>query len=212
MRILLITAYDCPDLDRAVEYATALRRNAHFFHRIQILAEDGHKAWSRFGLLPPNAVVEFVDKRQTFSDLLMFANERFDCHHVVLSNSDIVFDETIKLVECIDWRKSLCVLAKHETCPGRSIPKLVKATGSFDAFAFVPKVSKQLIAQTRFYQGRMHCDKRFAFEAQAAGYHVFNPCRHIHATHLHKTKYRTYNASSGLWGPTATVNPDVTIP
>jgi hypothetical protein len=131
-------------------------------------------------------------KRHTYADLIEFANSQVSCI-VLISNCDIYYDETLKLLETIDFSRRAVCLSKIEIIDenGRLFYLTSAMKGySQDSWAFKPPIRKMPSAD--FYMGIQRCDNRIAWEFNAIGLVPFNPSESIRSYHYHLSGVRTY--------------------
>ena len=111
----------------------------------------------------------------------------------ILANSDIEFDETIKLAENIKEEEFYCLtryednglLHKHND------PYL----GSDSQDVWIWK-NKSKIQESNFFLGVPGCDNKIAYIAEINGYRVKNPSIDIKTYHRHKTDLRPGSSSN----------------
>jgi hypothetical protein len=117
--------------------------------------------------------------RPTYSDIFSIINNISNEDDInVLSNSDIYFDDTVKLLNCI--RLNECyALSRYEN---NTI--LINGYGSQDTWVFKGKIKN---INANFFLGVPGCDNRIAYEIQQVGYNVMNPSLSIKTHHVHKS-------------------------
>ena len=170
--ILIIQRATSPDPARAKEFADALASN------------------QASGLFEH---IELVEGRPEITDLFRLAG-KFAGHVVVLANSDITFDESIRLAEDIGLREFYCI--------SRWEPEGLRSwADSHDAWVFRPPCA--IVAP--FQLGRFGCDGRLAWLVKDAGYTVSNPCHSIKLLHHHASGVRTYSRNQWIEGEYAEV-------
>ena len=131
-----------------------------------------------------------VSKRQTFKDVMSFINseEWFKDSYNIIINTDVFFDESLKLIEKVNFNKKVCVaLTRHESNHTKKIIRFreEKYIGcSQDAWIFKGQIDVDLNS-IDFYFGIPGCDNRLAYELDKKGYKLLNPCKDIIVYHYH---------------------------
>lgn len=135
------------------------------------------------------AVIPLGGVRPTFNDFFRHANTLLPNDSVVaIINSDIFFDETIRLAENIG-KNEVYALSRWDIQKDGSA-KLFNRSDSQDVWIFRTPVGE--IKGADFTMGRAGCDNRIAFLFEQAGYKVTNPCKSIINYHLHLSGVRNY--------------------
>jgi hypothetical protein len=118
----------------------------------------------------------------------------------ILCNSDIFFDDTIKLVEGIK-HKELYALSRWDWFnPDRSV--LFDRQDSQDTWIVRGRIEN---VAGDFSLGLKGCDNRIAYEFDKSGYKVSNPSRSIKTHHVHNSQIRTYSWTNVVPAPYKTV-------
>jgi hypothetical protein len=160
-------------------------------------AKDLRRAW-----LDPKATLVRPLKRQTFADLIGYANGLRN-GLVMLSNADIYYDGTLALLSKVDFLKHVVCLSKTEVTDGQH------RSWSQDSWIWKPPI--KVIGD--YYMGLMRCDNRLAFELREIGLIPINPCDSIHSHHLHASEIRTYCKTQDVVpGPVFWIPPPYSIP
>lgn len=108
----------------------------------------------------------------------------------VIANSDVYFDETIRLAGNILPDEFYALTRQTVHADGRCT--FYGKTWSQDAWVFRGP-PKERLSGCDFPTGQPRCDGRLAFEAQAAGYRVLNPSLSIRIFHLHSSGVRNHD-------------------
>ena len=146
--------------------------------------------------------------RMTFNDWFDFANrlgERVPREPMIVANSDIYFDDTIKLLNA-DYleKRFVCLSRRHATLDQVGVPPVdLQAPCAQDAWAFMPPLRYRPVFD--FTTGCRGCDNRIAAEMSLMGYPVSNPCESVHAFHVHASRVTNYGPA--VPGPHMNVNP-----
>lgn len=104
----------------------------------------------------------------------------------VLANTDIEFTPSLELVKSFPWtnRVMFAVTRADEEM-------LVNPTASQDAWMCLGRPVLQPNF-ANFYLGKAGCDNALAWQFQASGYTVLNPCQSLVLIHHHQSNVRTY--------------------
>lgn len=188
---LIVQYYRSVDPARQVELDTCLRNNLvnQFISKVHLLTEE------KFDFVQfPNVdkiVQRVVGERLTFEMAFSYAND-FDSEGDliwILSNADIYFDESLKLVEWEYLDGVVYALTRHDVQADGAI-KLVDsafAHGCQDAWFFRSPLPLNSMF-TQFYLGIPGCDNRIANEFIQAGSKVINPAYLLRSLHLDLTR------------------------
>lgn len=138
--------------------------------------------------------------RPSFAEL--FAMCKADCVNCI-ANSDIAFDETIRLAENI--REGQVYALSRWDVPSAGPAALWDHADSQDTYivrggphiidahtAMARKDGEEEEVDIPFTQGVAGCDNRLLHVLRAAGYKVTNPSKSIRTYHLHTSQYRSY--------------------
>lgn len=148
-----------------------------------------------------------VQRQPTGADFLKYANSTLNERFVLFSNADIVFDESLGLInaDAFTTGKQGYVLSVLPPPPNG---KYMKAFGgecqvprrctlgkfdgwdhggqSWDAFLFRPPFAGALdLARINHTMNLLGAENRVAYELKRAGVSLSNPCLHVHAYHWH---------------------------
>jgi lipopolysaccharide biosynthesis glycosyltransferase len=185
---LLIDYYKNPRPERAEELDFCFLENINSkeFDYIHVFQESPLPIKD----IPSNVIVNQVQGRSTYQYYFDYAKKNIPQDDIiVLSNSDIFFDESISKVKEIDLSDK--VLALTRFCPyqghwlneeGYIIPYDIHHR-SQDVWIWKNPLN---IDTANFNTGVLGCDNKIAFELHKVGYQVWNPsfsiiCYHKHA-------------------------------
>lgn len=184
---LIVQYYLCADPARQEEIDTCLRNNLTnpLISTIHLLTEEDFD-FDQF----PNAnkiVQTVIGERLTFEAAFLYANAADPEGNLVwiLSNADIYFDDTLRLVEWQNLDGVVYALTRHDVQADGTI-KLVDASfahGCQDVWIFRSPLPLNKMF-TQFYLGIPGCDNRIAYELIQAGMVTLNPCLQITALHM----------------------------
>ena len=184
---LIVQYYRCATPERQAEIDTCLRNNLlnPYLSAIHLLTEEQFDL-SQF----PNCdkiVQTVVGERLTFERAFQYANDTDHDGKLIwiLSNADIYFDESLRLVELKNLAGTLYALTRHDVQPDGAMKLVAEsfAHGSQDAWIFTTPVDL-IRMYTKFRLGIPGCDNRIAYEFLRHGLVVTNPAISIKCIHL----------------------------
>jgi hypothetical protein len=173
-------------------------RQAELDHAARVNASSG--LFSDIGL------VDGTKQRLTFADLFDFAHKTFPDKVCVVANSDISFDQSLKLVLPLILPNTLVALSRWEndTSPVMGGHVHDEESGklfshSQDVWIFRGGCLPPFPADQPL--GTLACETRMAYEAAAAGVLLLNPALSIRTRHHHASNIRTYTKKDICHGP-----------
>jgi hypothetical protein len=113
----------------------------------------------------------------------------------IICNSDIFFDDTIRLASHLPPRKAYALSRWDFINPQHS--NLFNREDSQDTW-IIRGPAKHIVGN--FTLGMKGCDNRIAFELQQAGYHPTNPAHSIKTHHVHNSNVRNYSHKDTVKG------------
>lgn len=142
---------------------------------------------SESGLFSSVATIDGDEKRITLGEMFDACHSRFQGELCVVANSDIIFDETIRLAEKCLRGCAMLALTRWE---GESSPNMLGHyenarffSGSQDSWAFyggsIPRVDVEIP------MGHVGCDNAIVGWAVKKGVRVANPAIDIRTFHVH---------------------------
>lgn len=187
--ILIQQAYDSSNPSRRRELLEARARNADA------------------GVFDAIETVDGADRRASFADLFRLAADRFAGELCVIANSDIAFDESVRLAAPLvaGDRPVLIALTRWDDAAGPSMEGRIEPTAwrfyshSQDAWMFVAGRLPEFPAD--FLLGIPGCESRMAYEAAAAGVRIVDPALSLRTWHLHASGTRTWTRRQAYRGP-----------
>jgi len=226
----LVCYYLPPTPLRLREYSTALQHNInntqiseiHLFQEDSALEACEWPEAKRMRELWKSPKIKSVGirKRQTYSNLIDYANENLQGYTTMISSSDIFYDATLSFLERINFSKNVVCLSRIELSEavhtgytrlalredGNKMFVLTDEVKSFsqDTWVFKPPIKK---INADFYMGIMRCDNRIAFEFNKIGFQPINPCNNIRSYHLHDSAVKTYTSADVVPGPVLFIKP-----
>jgi hypothetical protein len=199
-KVVLITQlYREENVSRHNEILAALTQNIlnPYIDEIHLLQHD-----TLVHLCEKVKIKSHVESRLSFGGAIEYANQiDLKGSIVVMSNNDIVFDESLRwlhdplVTRMLARFESFC-LSRHEP-PEQSVHGIGTQCGpgyigSHDVFiAHSPLPNHLASALKTVFFGQAGADARFIYEARRAGLVVSNPCKSIRAVHWHRSGKRS---------------------
>lgn len=143
--------------------------------------------------------IEVDDKnkdRLMFSYAFHFINNNLSGEPCILSNSDIIFDNTLSLFNNYNWNNKFLALSRYNDFARKQLALQY----SQDAWLFMSPC-KIPLGKCNFTLGKMGCDGRIAYLAHDSGYHLLNPALSIYSYHVHESNFRTYKINDRVEKP-----------
>lgn len=194
MRVHLCTPYfRSKSDDRQSEFDECLKGNLEnpFIERITLFIDDACEPPFRHEKM---RIVE-IPRRLTYRDWLEFALADPTPHISVLSNTDILFDETVaKLATVFSRNNRFVALSRHERIGG-ALERHPDPKWSQDVWAARNdgEFNELFRRAVDFPLGVPRCDNKIVYEAAVHGLDVINPFPSIRAIHLHESQVRGYH-------------------
>jgi len=145
------------------------------------------------------------NKKLSFPNAIHFINTYLKDKNVILSNSDIYFDETLNEIKKID-SNDVYALLRYDNGILYSDDFNIPRNNSQDCWIFRSPLNIPL-DKINFTLGQLGCDNILAYQLYSHGYKVSNPCYSIHTHHLHDSQYRTYNESDRMHSTYMNIKP-----
>lgn len=150
----------------------------------------------------PKITPIYIRHRPTYDVMFSFVNSYTgDQDYNVIANSDIYFDETLKLVN--QYNPNYCLALTRWEVEKTGI-RFLNRRDSQDVWIFKGKARD---VKGDFGLGVPGCDNAIAFRFEQAGYKVINPSRTIKTYHLHQSGVRTYNVNVKVPQPYKLIEP-----
>lgn len=150
-----------------------------------------------------------VEKQPTYADFFTFAGRRLAQHVVILSNTDVVFDDTLGLVDLESFRSSTNAFVISVATPPKNgmYKRVLKkdcqrnignrcAIGRFDHWQYggaswdsyvfrAPVPATVNMTNLNFTMNRWNAENHAGAALVLGGLNLSNPCYHVHAYHWH---------------------------
>jgi len=198
---LFISYWKSPNDVRNDEIITTINTNitSKLFDEIYIFVGDDMPS------IVKSDIVKYELNLDMLSDFLRFIENRTDSNSInVIANSDILFDETLKLADDIA-DDEIYTITRYEDDGLLHNPTCSFGT-SQDCWLY--KGNFKIIINNFNYSffGKIGCDGKFAYDLITTGYKVKNPCKSIKIHHNHKSDLREGSSNS------LNLNPDNRLP
>lgn len=193
MKIYLSTPYfRSSDDARQAEYDSCLKGNIDNPHidKIFLFIDDGHVP----DFVNGKANVIHIDQRLTYADWLSFTAD-FGLEYVsILSNTDILFDETVSELKTILARRNRFVALSRYEKEGDQLTPHPRPRWSQDVWAVngASDITPALIKAADFPLGVPRCDNKIVYEFAMHGWDLINPFPTVRAIHFHESQIRNY--------------------
>lgn len=141
--------------------------------------------------------ITYINDRPTFGFCFELANSLYPNSNIIISNADIYFNDTLKLLTGYSLENKFLALTRWNlTKDGNLVPYIWPdgRKGEYSQDSWIFETPLKSFFDDNIQLGIPHCDGRIAFEAQRAGLHVLNPCISLQCCHVHLTGKHNYSA------------------
>jgi len=147
--------------------------------------------------------------RLSYSTAINYANNNLTDYIVILANSDIYFDHTLRALYTGNLEDKVLALSRYDILVDGGIGfNLFSAPMSQDAWIFISPLSRGVsLENLNIVMGLPGCDNRVSYEIRKGGYNIMNPCGTVIARHFHRTKKRNYSQKDTIKGSYLPVPP-----
>ena len=184
---LLINFFTSKEEHRNKEYIFCLSENINNSHikRIFLFVEKEEDIPK---IVSEKIEIVEIENRPVFQDLIRYANEKLAGERCIISNSDIIFDGTLRHLDELELSDYMIALTRWDINKEHTIEYYDKDNKGWtqDAWVFEPPIK---IEEADFFIGVPGQENRIAYLAHEAGLHVINPAFLIIIKHLHITDY-----------------------
>lgn len=171
-----------------------------------------------------------VAKQPTYADFFIFAGQRLAEQLVIVSNTDVVFDDTLGLVDHEHLQSGVHAYvlsvspplhgglyrrAMRRECDSAQRCTIGRFDGwqaggtSWDSYLFkAPMPAAVNMAHLDFTMNRNHAENHAGAILRLGGLNLQNPCYHVHAYHWHCSA-KMHSGGDDLWSPKAPKLPSV---
>ncbi len=183
---LFTTWYAESVFQRHREYLMCMDRNrsCSALAAIHVFDESGSLTASE------NLQPRSLTRRPTYQDFFKWIDEvAGPGDFSIIANTDICFDDSIRLLERLDWSGRLALAISRWDVGEDGRAQLFDRGDSQDCWIFRGPVTG---VEGNFPLGVYDCDNKIAWELQQAGYRVLNPALSLRTYHHHQCGYRSY--------------------
>ena len=204
--IYLITQFYLPnDTERQTEIKDCLKKNLRNqgISHVYLLNEKIYTE-SELGVISDRLTQVNIRGRLNYKTAFDFVELEGLQGYIIISNSDIYFDESISLLvkSDVSSKKIFLALARYNiNSSGSELDPNVSLSQDTWIYHtnFSPNVDMKTV--TSFNLGTPGCDNKIAYLFAIFGYQVSNCCDQIRTYHLHQNDYRTYDRTSVIPSP-----------
>jgi hypothetical protein len=209
---LITSYYLCNDSDRQKEINTCLQKNVdnELIENIYLLNDKTYN----LDFLTNNSKIkqfEIIENgKLLFKDAIEFINSYCYKDNVILSNSDIYFDNTLELLKNEDFNnKMFCLLRYNVLIDGtKDIFRHFGEPRSDSQDCWIFKSPLRINTNDlNFSFGTLGCDNMFASILHDHGYELYNPSYDIITYHLHNIEERNYTINDRIHGNYCLIKP-----
>jgi len=193
--MILLTEYFVSDnADRQKEYEKCLNKNIENKHIDTIVLFNSDN--SELTIESDKIVMRHLDKRPTYREIFDICNEEYVGEICIISNADIIFDDTLSNVTKENIKDKFLALSRWDIRED-GMAQLYDWSYSQDCWMYL---SPNEFQGCDYKMGTLGCDNRIAFDANISGLKTHNPAKLVKTFHLHNSNHRTYNQNSILMG------------
>ena len=203
--------------ERNEELRFCLRKNVenHHISRIFLLNEAIYSD-EELGITSDKIIQVNIGKRLFYEHIFYYVNDPTNgvCGYVVIVNSDIFLDDTIKMLRYSDIHSSrkMCALLRweYEPEPETEGGHIYGPNGdSQDTWIYHTnnKILPEAEKIFKFSMGVPGCDNKMIYAIHISGFQIVNDPNTIKTWHYHKTNLRSYDNTNRLKRPYGIIYP-----
>lgn len=211
---LLIEYYTPINPERNEEYLKCIKANILNTHieKIIIFLTDTTSELPDSIKNSTKVEVVSIDKRPTYQFFFEYCNENFPDSKCIVSNTDIIFNESLIHVDNHFFNNDFLALTRWDMFrleePDKFGLRFFNVIMSQDAWIFKTPIT---IKDCDFGLGILGCDNVIAYRAHDSGYNVKNPSKQIVIGHYHLSNHRTYKVVDTIPPPYMFLEPNDNI-
>lgn len=208
---LLINYYKTNSSERNSEIDYCMNNNYYncFIDKLHIFSNINMSNFDD----PLHKISFILNDRPTYKMYFDYATHNIPENDIIiLSNTDIYFDDTIQLCQNIK-SSDVYALTRYDSCGNGNVIKddgTIQIYGnskcSQDTWIYRNYISNLDKMNINFTMGLLGCDNRIAYELFNAGYNIINPSLSIKCYHKHESNIRFYTENERLSGMYAFIN------
>lgn len=196
---LLIEYFKSDDYQRHSEYLTCIHENLEnqYIKKMYIFISDDSELYFK------SEKIEIVklNERPTYKNLFEFCNENLKDEICIISNADILFDDTLSHIENANLDNIFVALTRWEIfCENREWC-IAPYNNSSSQDVWIFKSPIVVSDQMNFNLGKPGCDNKIAKLMSEIKYEIRNPSNQIVTSHFHMSGYKTYSEKERIPGP-----------
>ncbi len=185
---LITTYYKANEPEREAENIQCLLNNLNhpLIERVHLFLQTEYVP-----NIPENAKLLYIEhgRRPTFSELFEFGNKIGNNEVIkIVANSDIYFDETLKLASDALNRWGILALTRWDLKEDNSF-EFYNNFKSQDVWIYKKQIKSDIGC---YHIGRHGCDNRLVYEFKSKNYKIANPSLTIKTIHIHQSALRPY--------------------
>ena len=189
---LIIEYFNSRNHMRNGEYLYCLHQNLanEYIDNVYLFME--HDAELNFDSPKIHRIVR--DSRPSYQDIFEYCNEHMKEEICIVSNADIIFDDTLRHFKSINMDKQFYALSRWEisTKDGKNWEiEPYENSASQDVWVFKTPVAT--CDEMNYTMGKPGCDNKITYHMRELGYTCRNPGKKVITIHFHPTNFRTYD-------------------
>ena len=204
---LIIEYFNSPNHIRNGELLYCLHQNLanDYIKKIYIFMEED----AELNFDSPKIERVVVKKRPTYQNLFEYCNSVMKDEICIVSNADIIFDDTLRYFNSIDMTMQFYALSRWEitSSDGKNWEiEPYENAASQDAWIF--KTPVLTFNDMNYTMGVPGCDNKITYHMRQLGYLCRNPGKKVITIHFHISQFRTYDwTADRVPGPYLLVSP-----
>jgi len=192
---LLIEYFNSANHMRNGEFLYCLHQNLgnDYIDNIYLFMEED----AELNFDSPKIKKVIVKERPTYKELFDFCNENHKGEICIVSNADIIFDDTLRYFKSIDMTKTFYALSRWETTSGDGKTWEIEPynnAASQDSWIFKSPIPTS--DAMNYTMGQLRCDNKITYNMREMGYTVRNPGKKVVTVHFHPCNFRTYSVEA----------------
>ena len=135
-----------------------------------------------------------VKERPTYQDLFEYCNTHMKNDICIVSNADIIFDDTLRYFNSINMNMQFYALSRWEITSGDGKNWEIEPydnAASQDVWVFKTPVPTS--DEMNYTMGVPGCDNKITYQMRELGYTCRNPGKKVITVHFHISQFRTYS-------------------
>ena len=189
---LIIEYFNSHNHIRNGEYLYCLHQNLgnEYIENVYIFMEED----AELNFDSPKIKKIVVNKRPTYQDLFEYCNTHMKNEICVVSNADIIFDETLRYFNTLNMGNQFYALSRWDisTSDGKKWEiQPFENAASQDVWIFKTPILTS--DKMNYTMGKPGCDNKIVYHMRELGYTCRNPGKKVVTLHFHISNFRTYD-------------------